>query len=86
MNYCIHLIGEIEGDPRPKRLLEFLKSKGKNVTIVEYEYGQASRIIRLLKLLKFRLGLSREEIIDQLLNIAEKKNNNEFESGTIHVI
>ena len=86
MNYCIHLIGEIEGDPRPKRLLEFLKSKGKNVTIIEYEYGQTSRIIRLLKLLKFRLGLSREEIIDQLLNIAEKENNNEFESGTIHVI
>jgi hypothetical protein len=86
MNYCIHLIGEIERDPRPKRFLEFLKSKGKKVAIIEYEYGQNSRVIRLLNLLKFYLGLNREEIIDKILNVVEKKSNNEFEPGTIHVI
>ncbi len=86
MNYCIHLIGEIEEDPRPRRFLEFLESKGKKVTVIEYKYGRTSRIIRLLKLLKFRLRLSREKTIDKFLNIAEKDSNNEFKPGTIHVI
>lgn len=85
MIYYIHLINNIENDPRPKRFAEYLISIGKQIKVVEYKNGSRTRIDRLLQFSKFLLGINRNDSIEKFLNFTEKEKNSEFNREAIHI-